>query len=213
MHNFIRPTQPKPQSQGAKQNDGRDSHYQSKEKFAEVKRVGNAEISGANHFAYQQQSSTTNDSTINGDSSSSNKEAHKRFSAPIAKMVASAESIVKVSSDVTPIIERGERTIGSPRTDEEDVDIRSSAAPPDSATTENRQSRKKEPQLDRENIVAGHIQRFMAHVETRDISKGYDGQSGRIGSNRSGDSLKGSSRSKSDDSDANKDNEDPNATY
>ena len=53
MHNFIRPTQPKPQSQGAKQNDGRDSHYQSKEKFAEVKRVGNAEISGANHFAYQ----------------------------------------------------------------------------------------------------------------------------------------------------------------
>ena len=82
-------------------------------------------------------------------------------------------------------------------------------------STVDRQSRKKpEPQLDRENIVAGHIQRFLAHVETRDISKGnYDGQTGRIDSDRSRDSLNRSSRSKSDDSDANKDNEDPNATY
>ena len=118
MHNFIRSSRAQPQSQGAKANDGGDSYYQSKEKFAEVKRIGNAEISGANQIAYQFQSSTTNDSTINGDSSSSNKEAHKRFSAPhgqAAKMAASEESIVKMSSDVTPIIERGERTIGSPR--------------------------------------------------------------------------------------------------
>ena len=39
MHNFIRSTQAKPQSQGGNVN--------------EVKRVGNAEISGANHVAYQ----------------------------------------------------------------------------------------------------------------------------------------------------------------
>ena len=37
--------------------------------------------------------------------------------------------------------------------------------------TPSRQSLKREPQLDRENFVNGHIKKFLAHVETREIKK------------------------------------------
>jgi len=33
-----------------------------------------------------------------------------------------------------------------------------------------RSSLKKEPQLDRENVVSGHIKKFLAHIETREIN-------------------------------------------
>ena len=64
--------------------------------------------------------------------------------------------------------------------------------------------------------MKGHLQKFLAHVETRVINKGYtNGESSprkSALSNRSKVSNKSSSTSKSDDSDVNKDNEDPNAT-
>ena len=73
-----------------------------------------------------------------------------------------------------------------------------------------------EPQLDKENYVKGHFQRFLAHVETRDLNKGnanWDSSPNKtMHSGRSKVSGKSSSSSKSEDSDANKDNEDPNAT-
>ena len=88
--------------------------------------------------------------------------------------------------------------------------------PPDTPVSQNRQSNKKiEPQLDKENYVKGHFQKFLAHVETRVINKGtnnWEQSPSKNHTERSKGSNKSSSSSKSDDSEANKDNEDPTAT-
>lgn len=63
-----------------------------------------------------------------------------------------------------------------------------------------------EPQLNREDFVKGHLQRFLAHVETREIGKDADKDSVTYGQQ----SQRSKSKSSSDESQVNKDNEDPN---
>lgn len=73
--------------------------------------------------------------------------------------------------------------------------------------------RKQESKLDKENFVSGHLRKFLAHVETREVKAHYDGtavnrsQAALLNSARS----KSSHHSKSSDSGLGKDNEDPNA--
>ena len=87
-----------------------------------------------------------------------------------------------------------------------------------------RASLKKEPQLDRENFVNGHLKKFLAHVETREIKSQHGLENLSNADHKKSPRRKtqedkmddeegqsSSSRSKSSDSEPNKDNEDPNS--
>ena len=69
-------------------------------------------------------------------------------------------------------------------------------------------ARKVKPQLNREDFVLGHMQKFLAHVETRELNKDATPDTAKKMTGRSRGTSKSSS---SDDSQVNKDNEDPNA--
>lgn len=84
-----------------------------------------------------------------------------------------------------------------------------------------RKSLKKEPQLDRENFVNGHIKKFLAHVETREIQQFEPGSStlmkrakfkknDKTCPSEDGSRLSGQNKAYSSDSDSKKDNLDPN---
>ena len=83
-----------------------------------------------------------------------------------------------------------------------------------------RRSLKKEPQLDRENFVNGHLKKFLAHVETREIKQYEPGSSPKHTKSsrvkrtdqtcQSDSKSSGRSKASSSDSEPNKDNEDPN---
>lgn len=70
--------------------------------------------------------------------------------------------------------------------------------------------RREPPQLDRENIVAGHLKKFLAHIETREIKTHAD-STVRSQAGLNSDRSKASRGSKSSDSGICKDNEDPTA--
>ena len=163
--------------------------------------------------------STAYDSQATNDYSSSSNDASKKNEAtpatgservnnvrpsPIDQAKA-AGGIAKASE--APTAQRHEETIGA-----RSLHMASSKA-----------SLKKEPQLDRENFVNGHLKKFLAHVETRELNRGsttWDPQSAtqhtkttkRSKLDTQGDDDEhSSSRSKSSESGPNKDNEDPNA--
>ena len=77
-------------------------------------------------------------------------------------------------------------------------------------------SLRKEPQLDRENYVSGHLKKFLAHVETREIKKSSHWESAQATAPKSVRSKvskqSSSERDKSSESEHQKDNEDPTAT-
>jgi len=60
--------------------------------------------------------------------------------------------------------------------------------------------------------VKGHFKKFLAHVETREINKGAPSDRNPNTVRTHVERGEERSRSKSEDSGANKDNEDPNAT-
>ena len=82
--------------------------------------------------------------------------------------------------------------------------------------------RKAEPTLNREDFVAGHLQKFLAHVETREIGANACPESSKLSKlskqkkpgldGEEGESARSSSQNSSDSgAPMKKDNEDPNA--
>jgi hypothetical protein len=74
--------------------------------------------------------------------------------------------------------------------------------------------KKAEPQLVREDLVKGNFQRFMAHIETREVPKPNSPIETKYKSKpkKSKESVSSRSKSNSDSDAANKDNEDPGTT-
>ena len=79
-------------------------------------------------------------------------------------------------------------TIGTKKAQAQDAKIVESKVENTLKPTPSRQSLKREPQLDRENFVNGHIKKFLAHVETREIKKhiSSDPRENQLGTKSSG---------------------------
>ena len=162
------------------------------------------------------QQSSTNDSTTNRDSSSSNNQSKEGVTAKANDMLQGEKTKEKTVADLKLSCgDQGTITAVEKQLADQIAD-KIPSPPPETPVSQNRQSNKKiEPQLDKENYVKGHFQKFLAHVETRVINKGtnnWEQSPSKNHTERSKGSNKSSSSSKSDDSEANKDNEDPTAT-